>query len=349
MTLKSSDFTICILDGIARSGTTFTGAVINSLPDTFFLMDTFKLPQYYQEMHGHCGHPYNISEMAKSSNTDFGKMIPSYSSFEMHCVNPTLARLGDREKEARIKERLRKRANDKPFLSYVRAFELFYETLREEYQVRVVGGKTTFCHAYKNQMLLNIPNLKWIDIIRDVRGVMCSGVTGHYRIGRVGRFDPWREQVNSIKNLSTSIEKGRHLLIKYEDIILKKEETMYKIANFLGIESFDYKEWEKKPILKNDGSLFGTHSSFDESGKPLKEFYFREGKMFDTKPVKRWETFFSKSEKWLLTKVYRQELSFLGYPIKKGFSMNLSIFLSYLRICFWRCLFRLRGIWKKAI
>ena len=332
-----TDVTICILDGLARSGTTFTGAVLNSLPETLCLTDTFKLPLYYQDMHGSFAHPSNLSELRKPLDVDFGKPIPSYSSFEERCVIPTLASLEDPKKEAQVRERLRARVEVEQNLSYLRVFELFYQVLGGEYHVSVVGGKTTYCHAYKQQMLANLPNLKWIDIVRDVRAVLCSGsVSGHHRLAAGGIVDPWRDQVNSIQSMPTQLRERRHLLVRYEDLILEKKKTIEKMVDFLKLREFSYDEWEKKPILKNDGTPFGTHSSFDESGRPVEVLGYRQGGDFDATPVERWKAFLPRSMRWLLTRIYRKKLAFLGYPIESPPPLNPLIFLTYARLQLWR-------------
>ena len=171
----------------------------------------------------------------------------------------------------------------------------------------LVGGKTTFSHAYKAQLLINIPQLKWIDIVRDIRGVLSSGMAaGMYNFNSLMLHEPWREQFKSIRDFGKTVPEDlskRHLVVIYRDLIQNKKETILKIVNFLEIKNFNYDEWEKQPILKNNGEEFGSHSSFDSMGKPRHSNSFMDEKVpaFDQKPVMRWHEHLTRSQKWLLT------------------------------------------------
>ena len=333
---------ICIVDGVARSGTTFLGAVLNSLPNAHFFTDTFNLPKYYQDMHGCFDYPFSLSEHRRG-NIDFGKSIPSYESFESECLNEALSFLKNESAEEKIRARFREECSRENTLSYIRIFEIFYEVVAQEFGVSLVGGKTTFSHAYKAQMLINIPHLKWIDIVRDVRGVFSSGMAaGMYNLNSLVLHEPWREQVKSISDFAKIVPPHlgkRHLTVHYKDLILKKKDTILKIINFLEIKNFNYEEWEKQPILKNNGEDFGSHSSFDLSGKPRYSIDFMDEKIpaFDQKPIKRWKEYLTGSQKWLLTALYKKELRFLGLDAKNSWSpWNPGIIWVYIKVCLGR-------------
>jgi hypothetical protein len=344
--------TICIIDGVARSGTTFFGAVLNTLPGVYSFTDTFKLPQYYQEMHGILDFPFSLSAYRKPSNVDYGKLIPSFESFE-YCIHETLTLLKDPSLEQKIENRIREKVLLESTLSYVKIFNIFFESVSEELGVSIVGGKTTFCHNYRDQMLLTIPNLKWIDIIRDVRGVMSSGLGSNmYDFNKLFLHEPWQEHAHSLMNKGETAAHDihkRHLVIIYRDLILNKRETILKIAEFLEIKDFDYEKWEKQPVLKNDKSEFGSHSSFDEYGKPKGNKDFMTGfKAFDSKPVERWKAHLSKSQKWLLQRLYKKELTFFNFEVNPqyGFIKPQYVWL-HMKISFGRLLRLMVKIIKK--
>lgn len=272
-----------------------------------------------------------LSYSKKMGMTDFAKPIPGFTSFLEECVKPTVSLIGNSQKERQIIDLLMEKVSKQRSISYIDAFEMFYETISEMFDKPVVGGKTTYCYAFKNQMLACIPNLKWIDIVRDIRGAMLSGiVTGHRNFNSINSDCHWENQVETIKNYPSSLRNDRHLVIKYEDLVVNKKETINDIVDFLGIDHFSYDEWESKPILKNNGSLFGTHSSFDEAGKAVIDgIHYRAGKDFDTTPVKRWERKFSSSEKWFLTGLYKKQLIFLGYPVQRYFPINFKLILNF--------------------
>ncbi|OHE79141.1 MAG: hypothetical protein A2107_08070 [Verrucomicrobia bacterium GWF2_62_7] len=178
-----------------------------------------------------------------------------------------------------------------------------------------MGGKTTFCHEYKNEMLAGIPNLKWIDIIRDPRAMHASGLTGHYSfsLNRLSQMW-WRTYVQTSLAAKARFSQ-RYLLVRYEDMITQRQQTLERIADFLGLQDFNYVDWERNcDITMSDGRRFGSNSSFNDNNEVIDgRLQSTEGVHFDPRPLARWKTVLSEEQKQLLTLINRRYIGKMGY------------------------------------
>jgi hypothetical protein len=133
----------------------------------------------------------------------------------------------------------------------------------------IVGHKATEVENVYDE-ILQIPNFKIIYIVRDIRDVVNSM---RQKFNRVNSNKVVKEWANSIKEI-TKNKSDNLLVIKHEDIIGKKKETIDSLEEFLGYKlDFNFSQ------LNDYNKDWTNNSSFgDVSG------------VFDQKTIYRWRS-----------------------------------------------------------
>lgn len=85
------------------------------------------------------------------------------------------------------------------------------------------------------------PNARYVHIIRDGRDVAISHQTYPYGAGNIAECaDAWQQCVGTNLMIGKILGPERYLSFKYENLILKPQETLQEICNFIGVR-FDEK------------------------------------------------------------------------------------------------------------
>jgi len=127
------------------------------------------------------------------------------------------------------------------FLNTDRSYEALFITLLTLYGSRRskprIGEKSPE-HIYYVPLLSELyPNAKFIFMIRDPRAVVSSerktpwGSQSAYQIAK-----RWSRVLDTYKRLSLTLPPNRYKLVRYEDLILKPEESLRDVCGFLGEE-----------------------------------------------------------------------------------------------------------------
>ena len=293
--------TVVILDGIPRSGSTFFSRIIDAFPGTCVLDDPIRLFHYYV-----LDHEKNFSyprSMIKVSNIDFNSPFKKEHFFQLQ------KRIEDSRFLPELKRdllRLRYKT------SYTEICSDICEITRNYFKSQIVGFQVTHHHRFRNAILDAMPDVKWITIVRDPRGVYASAKLSHkMNIQHVCRF--WNDLVESLS------ARERFLCVRYEDLILRTEDTIASVASFLNVD-LDLKKFLKNIKLKNNiGKPWFSNSSF---GSTNVQNTHVPAKYFDKKPVKRWEDVLNVIEKYIIWKQCASNMSKMEYGLSeknKGF------------------------------
>lgn len=109
----------------------------------------------------------------------------------------------------------------------------------ENSQALYWGDKTPKYSNYMPDLEMMFPLSKFIHITRDGRDVCLSFLKTNWIGPWVSRIAPfWVNRVKAAHLSGRSLEKGRYLHVKYEDLVSDPERSLKAICNFMGI-SYD--------------------------------------------------------------------------------------------------------------
>ncbi len=156
--------------------------------------------------------------------------------------------------------------------SYYKDHIFYAENILKYYMVKNKKSLVAIKHPYHiliiDDLFHYFPKMKFIHVIRDGRDATCSLRTHPKRKivnGKIIPIDTNNPFDWCIRKWVTSINLGKrfrynenYIEIKYEDLIIKTEETMKKIFNFIGIDTLSkekiysyYKDQNDKNHLQN--------------------------------------------------------------------------------------------------
>jgi hypothetical protein len=133
----------------------------------------------------------------------------------------------------------------KPFLSSYKKMIKHY-VVRNEAFIRAaldVSGKQVFFDATKSflriQLLRENPlfKLKILHLVRDPRGYVHSAKKHNKRSAHVAARE-WVKQNEYIENNLRQIDSQKWIRLRFEALCFDPEETLDRLANFVGVESF---------------------------------------------------------------------------------------------------------------
>ena len=196
--------------------------------------------------------------------------------------------------------------------------ELFNETMSELERcspktiATVVGVKKT--EELENISQLLKSDFKVIYIYRDPRDVVLSSLNRFAKFNIYSFVNDWQKSTIAVNRLSND---PNLFLLKYEDLILNKDEVIEQLSDFFGIPITS----ELDNLVSRDDNNYVHNSSFGDVTK-----------LFDKSAVYRWKTTPYK-ELSFLNSVLKKELSLLGYETSdlRSLSSNFSYFLKYYR------------------
>lgn len=178
-------------------------------------------------------------------------------------------------------------------LSWFRLFEKALGVIKEDEDTLLVGVKRTREEKYLSQLLE--AGVKVIYCVRDPRDVITSA---RHRFAKFDLFkflNNWKLSVKLALQLDSY---ENFLLLKYEDLILEKENTAILLEQFLGqsvttqLEKFNFGH----SMHYRDNSSFGDVN-----------------KLFDPKAVNRWKSNEGNPEAIFVEKLLDDEIKYLRY------------------------------------
>lgn len=139
---------------------------------------------------------------------------------------------------------------------------------------RVVGHKTTRAYAIIPELARSDHRLHVIFMMRDPRAVIPSITRWRDRHTPEAMSESWREGFEAFQRYSKDKKlRGRFLMLKYEDLVLKPEDAADQLSGFLGLSSFQ----TNVNFHDNLGAAWRGNSSFGELSDRI-----------DQTPVERW-------------------------------------------------------------
>ncbi len=172
--------------------------------------------------------------------------------------------------------------------------------------IELYGDKhPIYSHFFKRMMRIN-PNAKLIHMVRDPRG------TGSGQIITFNRKDAlmvgylWSRYNKNLSGLK-AVYPNNYYLLKYEDLVLKPEETMKSLCHFLEID-FDEKMMAYR---KNTVKLFEDYT------KAITKKHESLMKPIDPKIMEKWKTKLTKKQIEQLEFATYDVASELGYDFEK--------------------------------
>ncbi len=126
---------------------------------------------------------------------------------------------------------------------------------------RHFGSKEILCEEFSSFFINN--DIKVIIIVRDPRDVLASANYPN-SVKFVGQKKPslfvlrsWRKSIDFIKAFKSNTNL---LYLRYEDLVVKTDETLRSITSFLGVDSFVPNTFNKG-ILDQNGNIWKANSS----------------------------------------------------------------------------------------
>lgn len=174
---------------------------------------------------------------------------------------------------------------------------------------KVIGPKEVWVGEFIPALSRSFQNMKFIYIIRDPRAVFAS------KKNRTEKY-PWLFLARQWRKLATlgciysnrgSAFQDKILLLFFEDVITRPEETTRRICDFLKVE------WNSDMVcpekyIDGRGNPWAQNTAYGINGKNA----------FDTGTLGRWESVLSDTEIRLIEYLCRPEMEVLGYPLKSN-------------------------------
>lgn len=180
-------------------------------------------------------------------------------------------------------------------------FELFEKALRVvkgEQKASIVGVKRTREEEYLYSLLQS--GVKVIYCVRDPRDVVISARNRFAMFDLFKSADNWQKSVK----LARKLEKNKNfMLLRYEDLILRKDESAKALATFLGL-----------PVTTQlDQLSFGRDKQYRDNSS-----FGDVDKLFDPKAVNRWKADTGNPEVLFCEELLASEMQHLAYERKTG-------------------------------
>jgi len=200
----------------------------------------------------------------------------------------------------------------------------FYRYILDEFarpEDTVIGHKTNFAIDVIHEWLELVPELKVLFVIRDPRDMVSSAIKKFpfYNWKRYPNqrtifefIEGWSYSYRRILELNEVLKNSLNILvIHYEDLLLKTDETLRRIGNFLGSEKIVIPD-----KLQFHGKKWKDNSSY---GDNIKNMGFGEGiltKVLDPTPIGKWREYNPKAGR--LTEILLCDaMGQAGYKISK--------------------------------
>lgn len=219
-------------------------------------------------------------------------------------INDINRSLSDREKNVLLSNIIQEgKLHHVDFSSIERALELSWlelfiaalDVLRGDSGGMVVGVKRTSEALYLEALLH--AGVKVIYCVRDPRDVVISAQN---RFGNFNLFNTVEKWKNSARRAWQLRDHPGFMLLRYEDLILRKEETADSLSKFLGV-----------PVTTNfDKFSFGHDKEYQENSS-----FGDVERLFDPKAVNRWKKSPNETEIIFCEGLLASEMQLLNYEL----------------------------------
>ena len=195
------------------------------------------------------------------------------------------------------------------------------EELREQVQVRSLGPvlryvyekeaqaqgkqgvyvKENHAYSFNSFVLEHFRDSRFVLLVRDPRDMATCWMDSGFPEGIVGAATIWqRDQSESIKVYSYLKDFDKMLIVRFEDILTRSEETLRKVCSFLGLEYSPsmLKFYESPNVRRNAESNF----AWSDLAKPIQ-----------SDNCELYKTELSEAEIRYVEAVCLPEMKFLGY------------------------------------
>lgn len=316
---------IIFLDGLARSGTSFTARLISSFPDLFFVLDGFRIATEALTDAGHLrlGVREYPEAMYDGVSIDLGHPIRNLQKTADR-IRAEINR-SSRNVQGALPPRIHRGLHDyldglpeKGDVTHRDFFQGLFGAMTAAAGTRKIGTKTTNQTPYLENILTAFPQAKWISIVRDPRGNYLSQVREHHVPVACFSYDLWNTHVrHTLDALSNPRFKGRVLLLRYEDLMLDPLGSTGRLAEFLQMNVDIAQHLKNLRFNREDGKTWYHNSSFvdskiagsdgwDRSAQPLYDY-------FDPRPVSRWREILGKKEQQTINALSGPLMARVGY------------------------------------
>jgi len=306
-----------IVHGVPRSGTRFLSKVLGEEFDIGVARPSFQIYKYYNLL----THYGDLSEKKNLRNLliDLSKER-QFREYYTYDVDNVIARL--------------------PSPDYSSILGLIFSDYAASKKMKMWGLKFDNNLGTRDFSFLEelFPGYKFIHVIRDGRDVNLSTSrvlrTGHYNAYTNAMF--WKSLMQNAIKYGSSI-KGRYIEVKYEDLLSSPQLECERLARFLGVKNFKYKELDIKmqnfnkwktemkeseiriyeavagEMLKEHG--YEVRNSSDNQLSAIHVLYLNF-ENFMMKCLVYFKTFLSKGGWLQLVKFFRGKYSMLSWKIK---------------------------------
>ncbi|MFL2765834.1 MAG: sulfotransferase family protein [Paracoccaceae bacterium] len=265
-----------LLTGVYRSGTTLLSCMLGSHPDINFSYGMVNYLRWYVKR-----------------NVD-----PKNYKFIVADVSSRLLKRFNKELNSdKIINNLSQNSN-------INHAEIFYEIMSEFYSNKSTywGEKTLLEWSNSTIFLSMFSNAKVIHIVRDPRDVLASFKEMTFEPGNryLDAIFAAKHSMNTAVRFKAQLNENSYLVVKYEDLILKPENELKNICDFLK--------------LKYNHSMLNEDLYLDQLGNKFKKTahssYGANKKLFG-----RWKEKLNQSEKDLTESLIYEEMEHFGYSV----------------------------------
>lgn len=187
-----------------------------------------------------------------------------------------------------------------------------YNASFKKKNIELFGDKHPIYSNFCQRMMRINPEAKLIHMVRDPRGTGSGQINTFKRKDALAVGYLWSRYNKNLSYLKAVYPKNYYLL-KYEDLVLKPEETVQSVCRFLEIE-FDEQmmEYRKNTVKRFEDYTEAITKKHESLMKPI-----------DAKMVEKWKTKLTKKQIEQLEYATHKVASQLGYAFEKP---NVSFF-----------------------
>ncbi|MGB3188504.1 MAG: sulfotransferase [Limnoraphis sp.] len=270
--------------GMPRSGSTLFTRLLNESQDLFLVNDSYYL-QYVESVNGfENNHPSLNNDLAQYVLKSIQARIERPDSPPIECG------LMFSESEEHQLEDYALKCGKQTDLNWASILKQIMEFAANQMGKKIWGHNTPQDYLHIDKLLHEFPDAKFMFMMRDPRSVVRSykyvSSNGYHDTNRyhpVLQSMAWQASIRTYKTWK-DLKPEQFLLVLYEELIEKTNETLAKVGDFTGA---------KFPYI--DLNNFGNNSSFQGKNKRS---------LTDT-------------EIWLCEKVVSQEMLNLGYSLSE--------------------------------
>lgn len=262
-----------LITGEMRSGTTFLANFLNSQENMVVYADMFVT--LFMEAHQLGINDIHRKLSIREKNVLFSNLIQE--GLRQHISFGNIDRKDD--------------------LSWFQLFEKALLVLQGDDNPSIVGVKRTREEEYLPQLLE--AGVKVIYCLRDPRDVVISASNRFASFDLFKAAEKWKQSVTTASNFQ---DNENFYILRYEDLILKKEEVAKALAHFLKYPV----STNLKQLKSGKNNTYLDNSSFGDISR-----------LFDPKGVNRWRESSNKLEVGFCQFLLSEEMARNGYKLEK--------------------------------